>query len=80
MAMAGRLSVSLHAWFKKEAFGMTQYEILSRSSACLVRGSARDADASVLALSCLHVVHPFRYPQYYQVCRPGEPKTNLLES
>jgi len=37
-------------------------EILGRSSACVIYSDA----GPTKVISCLHVVHPFRYPQYYK--------------
>ena len=40
---------------------MNHFEVLSRSSATLISYQQRS-----FVLSCLHVVYPFLYPNYYQ--------------
>mmetsp|Transcript_5837 Transcript_5837/g.10442 ORF Transcript_5837/g.10442 Transcript_5837/m.10442 type:complete len:272 (-) Transcript_5837:2656-3471(-) len=71
MVSAVRRMVSVNAWFKNPAFGMTQHEILARASGTVVMpvGGMRDRDAWIL--TSLHVVHPFRYPQYYPPSAEG---------
>jgi hypothetical protein len=58
-----RGALSLVVSFKNDAFGMREYEVLSRASACAV---VAPRPARLVLLSCLHVVHPFRYPQYFR--------------
>lgn len=58
--------LSLTSWFFHPEIDMKGWEVLSRSSATLVRSKASTPGMPKLhVLTSQHVTHPWKYPQYY---------------
>ncbi|KAL9647415.1 hypothetical protein ABK040_006778 [Willaertia magna] len=62
--MSLKHSLALTSWFRILEQGMMEFEVLSRSSATLIKGS----NNKVHVLTSAHVTHPFIWRRYY----PGE--------
>lgn len=65
MSRGKKVAVSISTWFRVPEEGMTEYEILCRASAFLVRSKNPQYPAKFHLLTASHVVAPWRFPKYY---------------
>ena len=65
MSRGKKVAVSISTWFRVPEEGMTEFEILCRASAFLVRSKNPQYPAKFHLLTASHVVAPWRFPKYY---------------
>ena len=65
MSRGKKVAVSISTWFRVPEEGMTEFEILCRASAFLVRSKNPKYPAKFHLLTASHVVAPWRFPKYY---------------